>query len=298
MKSLAKTAGLVCLLACVAVVGANEKLKTSDWPQWRGPGRDGVSPETGLYPNWKDHSPELVWSTTGLGSGYAGVSIADGRIYTTGNTNNAQTVSAYNEADGEMLWSVPVTDGPPKHGYGGSRCTPTVDGERLYVVTSDGQILCLKSLDGEILWRKDYQSEWGGRMMSGWGFSESPLVDGEVVLCTPGGPSAMVVALDKQTGETIWESAVPNIGPKGNDGAGYASIVISEAAGVKQYVTLIGRGLIGVRADDGNFSGATMASPTGRRTSARRSRSAITSSVQPATAPGRRSSTSRPPATA
>ncbi|MEX1233156.1 MAG: PQQ-binding-like beta-propeller repeat protein [Planctomycetaceae bacterium] len=253
MKSFAKIAGLLCVVCSIAVVGANEKLKTSSWPQWRGPARDGVSLETGLYPNWKDQQPELLWTAKGLGKGYAGVSVAEGVIYTTGNLDTAQTVSAYNEDDGSMLWSVPVTDGPPKHGYDGSRCTPTVDGDNLYVVTSNGQILCMKAIDGEILWRKDFSQEWGGRMMSGWGFSESPLVDGDRVICTPGGPNAMLVALDKNTGETIWESAVPRIGDQGNDGAGYASIIISEGAGVKQYVTLVGRGLVGVRADDGKF---------------------------------------------
>ncbi|MDA0832973.1 MAG: PQQ-like beta-propeller repeat protein [Planctomycetota bacterium] len=253
MKAFPKITGLVCLIVCVAMVGANEKLKMSGWPQWRGPARDGVSLETGLYPNWTEQTPELLWSINGLGKGYAGVSMADGRIYTTGNLDTAQTVSAYDQASGEMIWSVPVTDGPPKHGYDGSRCTPTVDDDRLYVVTSNGQILCMQAIDGEILWQKDFQQEWGGRMMSGWGFSESPLVDGDRVICTPGGANAMLVALDKNTGETIWESAVPRIGDQGGDGAGYASIIISEGAGVKQYVTLVGRGLVGVRADDGKY---------------------------------------------
>ncbi|MFN0195556.1 MAG: PQQ-binding-like beta-propeller repeat protein [Planctomycetaceae bacterium] len=253
MKSFVKIFGLLCLCGCLAIGSANEKLKTFDWPQWRGPARDGVSLETGLWPNWKDNTPELVWTGKGLGKGFASVSIADGKIFTTGNLETAQTVSAYNQETGEQLWSVPVTDGAPKHGYDGSRCTPTVDSDRLYVVSSDGQIQSLSVATGEVYWKKNFEQEWQGRMMSGWGFSESPLVDGDRVICTPGGPNAMIVALDKMTGDTIWESAVPRVGDKGGDGAGYASIIISEGAGVKQYVTLIGRGVIGVRADDGKF---------------------------------------------
>lgn len=130
----------------------------------------------------------------------------------------------------------------------------------LYIVTSDGAIHCVQCERGDVVWSKNFKTEWNGRMMSGWGYSESPLVDGDRVLCTPGGKDAMIVALDKKTGDEVWKAAVPNFGSgktrKGDPikmGAGYASIVVSNGGGVKQYVTLIGQGVIGIRADDGKF---------------------------------------------
>jgi len=192
-----------------------------------------------------------------LGEGYASVSVADGRIFTTGNFPAHQAVLAIDEATGKVLWKQPVTEVKPKHGYEGSRSTPTVDGQRLYLVTSNGKIVCLDVADGHRLWSRDF-ADWDGKMMSGWGFSESPLVDGDRVICTPGGPQAMVVALDKLTGEEVWAADLSNTreGPGVNgkplkDGAGYSSIVISHGGGVRQYVQLVGKGLIGVRAADG-----------------------------------------------
>ena len=124
---------------------------------------------------------------------------------------------------------------------------------RCFVVTSDGQIVCLNRKDGHISWKKSFQQDFNGKMMSGWGYSESPLIDGEKVLCTPGGKDAMIVALNKKDGSLIWKAAIPTFNEKGKQGAGYSSIIISEAAGVKQYVQLVGQGLIGIRAKDGKF---------------------------------------------
>jgi outer membrane protein assembly factor BamB len=235
--------------------GASSQLegKTGEWLQWRGPGRENKSTDKGLLQSWEAKPPKLQWMSEGLGEGYASVSLDADRIYTTGNNSDGQAVVALNKADGKVAWSKTLTNEPPKHGYEGSRCTPTIDGDRLYVVTSNGLIVCLKAENGDIVWQKDFKKDFDGKMMSGWGFSESPLVDGEWVLCTPGGQNAMIVALNKMTGDVIWRSAMPEIGDRGKDGAGYSSIVISNAAGVKQYVQLVGRGTIGVRASDGKF---------------------------------------------
>jgi glucose dehydrogenase len=226
---------------------------TPSWPQWRGPNRDDISPDLGLLKDWKQKAPQLVWTADGLGSGFAGVSLEAGKIYTTGNFPDGQKVIAVS-MDGKVLWSKAMTDTPPKHGKDGSRCTPSVNGELVYAIASSGKIICLKASSGEEVWSRDFK-EFGGRMMSSWGFSESPLVDGDRVLCTPGGKDAMIVALDKLTGKDVWRSKVPEaeVGPKGKDGAGYSGIVISNAAGVKQYVQLVGRGVIGVRASDGKY---------------------------------------------
>lgn len=232
---------------------ANLASLSPSWPQWRGPNRDDISPDVGLLKDWKEKPPQLVWTAEGMGNGYAGVSLAGGKIFTTGNFPDGQGVVALN-LDGKVLWTKKITESPPKHGHDGSRCTPSIDGNLLYAIASSGKIVCLKAENGEEVWSRDFK-DFGGKMMSGWGFSESPLVDGDRVLCTPGGADAMIVALDKLTGKDVWRSKVPEaeIGPKGKDGAGYSGIVISNAAGVKQYVQLVGHGVIGVRASDGKY---------------------------------------------
>jgi outer membrane protein assembly factor BamB len=222
-----------------------------DWPQWRGPNRDGKSSETGTIQNLEKTPPELLWMVEGMGRGYASVAVVDGRLYTTGNGNEGQKVVCIDAVTGEHLWSTTLTKGKPDHGYPGSRCTPSVDGDHLYVMTSNGAIACLNT-DGEVVWQKSFDDEWNGKVMKNWGFSESPLVDGDAVLCTPGGPGAMVVKLNKHTGEEIWRSDASDVdGEAGQDAAGYSSMVVSNGGGVKQYVQLVGRGLIGIRASDG-----------------------------------------------
>lgn len=227
-------------------------LMANDWPQWRGVHRDGKATEKGLKLDWNGQAPKHLWTTDGMGGGYASVSVVNGRLYTTGNLPEGQGVICVDANSGKLLWSTAVTPEQPKHGYEGSRCTPTVDGEFLYTVTSNGLLTCLRANDGEIVWTREFK-DFGGKMMSGWGFSESPLVDGDLVLCTPGGSEAMIVALNKVNGEVVWKSAVPDLGDAGKPGAGYASIVVSNGGGVKQYVTLVGQGVIGVRASDGKY---------------------------------------------
>ncbi len=247
---------LVCL--CLSISTSFNAL-ADNWPQFRGPARDGKSGETGLWAKLGEQGPKLAWMVSGVGRGYASLAVVDGRIYTTGNTGKGQAVFALNATTGEELWEKLITETDPKHSYDGSRTTPAVDGERLYVVSSDGRIVCLKTSDGSKLWEQSFK-QWNGRMMSGWGFSESPLVDGDWVLCTPGGNDAMMVALDKLTGNEVWRSALPSFGQEAGvnekqlrDGAGYASIMVSQGGGVKQYIQLVGRGVIGVRASDGKL---------------------------------------------
>ena len=154
-------------------------------------------------------------------------------------------------ASRNVAWTAKISDDVPKHGYDGARCTPTLDGDRLYAISSGGRIACLKTADGSEVWSRGFD-EWGGRMMSGWGFSESPLVDGDKVLFTPGGGTAMIVACDKMTGAEIWTATSDLGGDQGKDGAGYSSIVKGSPAGVPQYVQLTGRGAIGV-SEDGDY---------------------------------------------
>lgn len=238
---------LAVLVGVPAVLtAAKRKAATNDWPQWRGPHRDGISPETDLLAKWPKKGPALAWQATGLGAGYSSVAVVSGKIYTLGSRDRQEYLLALSADDGQILWSTPVGAGDHSNG------TPTVDGDRVYAIGLQGDLVCANIADGQVVWRKNFSADFGGQMMSGWGFSESPLIDGDRLLCTPGGRDAMIVALDKQTGDTIWKAAMPaDVGNRGKDGAGYSSIVVSQAAGVKQYVQLVGRGVIGVAADDG-----------------------------------------------
>ena len=234
----------------LGVVCFSNLLQAADWPQWRGPGRNAQSEEHLASTDWEKTPPQHLWTASGFGEGYASVAIVKGTLYTLGNTEGGQAVIAAKADDGGVLWKKVITDADPKHDHKGSRCTPSVDGDRLYVVTSNGSLACLKINNGDVLWQRQF-SDWSGKMMSGWDYSESPLVDGERVLCTPGGPDALVVCLDKMTGKEIWACKAAFEGNAGKDGAGYSSIVVSDALGIQQYVQLTGKGLIGIRAHDG-----------------------------------------------
>ncbi len=226
----------------------------SSWPQWRGVQRDGISSETGLKKDWSTSPPPLVWQSAGVGRGFAAPAIVDDRIYLTGADAGKEFVIAL-EANRSTNASNPPktlwkTDFSPAGdvGYPGSRCTPSVDGQNLFVTSTTGIVAAIDRSTGKILWQVDMAKSFNGKMMSVWGFSESPLVDGDRLIVTPGSNEAAIVALDKKTGKEIWRSAI-----KDGKGAGYASLVVSQGAGVKQYVTLLGRGLVSVAADDGRL---------------------------------------------
>jgi outer membrane protein assembly factor BamB len=223
----------------------------ADWPQWRGPDREAVAAETGLLEEWPEGGPPLLWEMTGLGVGYSTVSIVGNLLFTMGDLEvegeKAQYVMAFDLATRTRKWKARV--GPPHRD--GSRCTPTVHDGLVYVIGTDGDLVCVEAATGKDVWRKNFKRDFGGRMMSGWRYSESPLVDGEKLVCTPGGDQAVLAALNRKTGETIWTCAPPPGVKMG--GAGYASVVVSEGAGVRQYVTVMGRGAIGVAAKDGRF---------------------------------------------
>ena len=250
MKRTGRLAALgVAGLIVAAAAAAQARV---EWPQWRGPNRDAISRDTGLLKEWKAGGPPLAWQASGLGAGFSSLSLAGGRLYTMGDVEAGQHVLALDPSNGRILWKTkvgPIWDDE----YPGPRGTPTTDGDLLYAVGTEGDLVCLEAATGKERWRRSLERDFGGRMMSGWKFSESPLVDGERLLVTPGAPDAAIVALDKKSGKEIWRAAVPELGPKGRDGAAYSSIVVSEGAGVRQYVQLMGRGVIGVRASDGKF---------------------------------------------
>ena len=252
-RSIILIAAAIALAASLSVRRAG----ADDWPQWRGPSRDGKSAETGLLRELPDAGPSLEWKIKGLGSGYSSLSVADGRIFTMGDLGSSQYVIALSEASGQILWRARIGERWADR-YGGPRATPTVDGDRVYAMGTEGDVVCLEAATGIELWRRNLQEDFGGTLMRAggeydWRYAESPLVDGDRVVVTPGGPEAIMVALDKVDGEELWRAAMPSLGEGGLDGAGYSSVVVSHGAGVKQYVQLVGRGVIGVEAAAGRF---------------------------------------------
>ena len=219
-----------------------------DWPQWRGPNRDGVSAETGLLKEWPAGGPPLAWKISGLGEGFSSVAIVGGKIFTMAGRKDGQYVVALDLATQKELWAAKVGEKKDE-----PRCTPTVADGLVFAISTDGDLACVEAEGGREVWRKNFERDFGGKMMSGWHYSESPLVDGEKVIVTPGGKDAALVALNKKTGALIWKTELPDLGSKGGDGAGYTGAVVSNAAGVRQYVQLIGRGIVSVAASDGKL---------------------------------------------
>ncbi|MGV3723951.1 MAG: PQQ-binding-like beta-propeller repeat protein, partial [Actinomycetota bacterium] len=180
-----------------------------DWPQWRGPDRTGLSRETGLLAAWPQNGPTLLWRAAGIGGGYSTPTVAAGRVYGMGYRGNAESVWCLDGATGRGVWSTPIASANRQVGYGeGSRCSPTVDGDRLYVLGVSGDLVCLDATTGATRWQHSFTREYGGEIPS-WGYSESPLVDGSRVIACPGGREATMVAFDKLTGRELWRSLAP-----------------------------------------------------------------------------------------
>lgn len=231
----------------------------ADWPQWRGPNRDGVSTEKGLLTAWPEKGPAVIWNSKeankdvekgkNVGTGWSSLAIVGNRIYTMGDHGKDCHIVCLDRDTGKLVWSTPIggtraNDGP--------RCTPTVDAGHVYGLTNAGQLACVSAETGKVVWTRDFVKEFAGKSMASWHYCESPLIDGDKLICTPGGDDAALAALDKKTGKTLWTSKIPGTG-----GCGYASIVVSNGGGVRQYVTLMGGGknggLVGVDAKTGEF---------------------------------------------
>jgi outer membrane protein assembly factor BamB len=220
----------------------------NDWPQWQGQARNDISPEKGLLQDWPKDGPPLVWKVSGLGGGYSTPSIAAGRVFGMGAKAEDEVVWALAEADGKELWTTRIAAANARVGYGeGPRSTPTVDGNSLYALGVSGDLACLDTATGKIRWQKNIQKEFGGTVPN-WGYSESPLIDDNKVVVTPGGNQATVVALDKTTGATIWKAVVPT-----GNGAAYASIIAADVSGHRQYIQFLNGGVVGIAAAEGKF---------------------------------------------
>jgi outer membrane protein assembly factor BamB len=249
------SAGLLLLvLACLGGDKPRRSLAApGDWPGWRGPERTGVSGEKGLLPSWPKEGPKLLWSISGLGGGYAAPAVVGSKLFVMGSRapggSGEEYVHALTTKDGERLWSVKVgkvgeNTGPP---HPGPRATPTVAGERLWTLGSDGDLVCLSTNKGKLLWHKHLKRDFHG-VRDTWAYCESPLVDGDLLICTPGGREATMLALEKNTGKVVWKAA-----KRDGNVAGYASAIVARAGKRKLYVQFLGPGLIGADAKTGEL---------------------------------------------
>ena len=240
-------------LLLIAVFGLIVSADAADWPQWRGPDRDGVSKEKGLLQEWPEGGPKLLWHVKDLGDGYSSPAVAGDRIFLINNNGlEDEYVQALSVDGGKKLWTThlgKVGNPDQRPSYPCARSTPTVDGDLVYALGSDGDLVCVDAAKGAVQWKKSLREDFGGKP-GVWAYSESPLIDGDAVVVTPGGKEATMVALNKKTGEVIWkgQSQLPD-----GEAAGYASIIIVKAAGHKQYVQFCGKGVVGVDAETGKF---------------------------------------------
>lgn len=241
--------GALEVAVAVLCILAASSARAADWPQFRGPDRDAISKETGLLAQWPEGGPSLVWKATGVGDGHSSVSVAGGRVYTMGDGADGSYVHALDEQSGKHLWSTKLgkagggEDTTPNRT--GARCTPTVDGNKLYVLGQYGELACLTT-DGKEIWRADLVKDYGGRV-NRWAYAESPLVDGDKVIVTPGGAKGTILALDKNTGKPLWQSK------EWTDGAHYSSPIVATIGGVRQYIQQTEKSVAGVAADDGRL---------------------------------------------
>jgi outer membrane protein assembly factor BamB len=217
-------------------------LMAADWPQWRGPNRDDVSSEQGLLKRWPPGGPPLVWKASGAGAGNGGVSVSGAKVFTSGDKGESSFVLALNVASGSLVWTARIgrAGGDPS----GPRGTPTADGNRVYMLGQFGDLVCLEAATGKEIWRRNLEKDFGGRC-GGWAYSESPLVDGERLVCTPGSARGSIAALNKKTGELLWQTK------EFTDPAEYSSPIAVQIGGVRQYVQLTGENVVGVQAKSG-----------------------------------------------
>jgi outer membrane protein assembly factor BamB len=244
MKYTKRFALLLSML--LAQTSTSTPAPATDWPQWHGPNRTAISTETGLVKTWQASGPPVVWSIAGLGEGYGSVAIKGDRIFVQGVKSGQSSVFCLSRADGKTVWTTGLGPRMGQDRGPGPRGTPTVENDRLYALTEAGDLGCLKATDGSIVWQRNILKDFGGQNPK-WLISESPLIDGDRLIVTPGGQGASIVALDKATGKTVWTTK------ELSDEAGYSSCIVSDIGGVRTIIGFTGRAGVGVRASDGKL---------------------------------------------
>jgi outer membrane protein assembly factor BamB len=260
MKPTLKTWITLTLLSSLASLAAGN----NNWPQWRGPDRTGLSSETGLLQSWPKGGPEKEWIFKDAGIGYAGLAMVDGTLYTLGARGESEMLMAVNLKDGTEKWSTKM-GGLLNNAWGnGPRSTPTItdtsQGKMVYALGGQGDLVCANAANGKIVWQTK-MSDFGGGIPN-WGYTESPLVDGDLVLCTPGGDDGAIVALNKLTGKLVWQSK------DFTDPAQYSSIIAADWNDKRQYIQLTQESLVGIDSKNGgvlwrvDWNGRTAVIPT------------------------------------
>ncbi len=242
-----RQAAALVLAMCLQAVS----LYAADWPQFRGPNRDGKSPETGLLKKWPETGPRLVRTITGVGGGFSCPVIAGGRIYITGKVGDDLKIFCF-DGSGRKIWE--RTHAPafseanaPHSPYPGARATPTIDGDLIYLLGGLGRLAAYRTSNGEPIWTVDVVGELGGRVPV-WGYAESVLIDGDQLICTPGGEkTGTFAALDKKSGRVLWRSR------EVTERAEYGSSILIEYNNVRQVVTMSRGGLTAVSPENGKL---------------------------------------------
>ena len=233
---------MVAILASICM-----NVYAQDWPQWRGAQRDGVVNKTDLNLDWTAKKPPLTWTFKQAGSGYSAPTIVGTTLYCQGAAEGSDFAFALDTQTGNLKWKQNLGGQSVLERGNGPRGSVTVDGDKLYLIRGNGQIHCLAAADGKMIWQKDFIKDFNGKIMSQWGYSESPLIDGNHVICTPGGSNGAMVALDKNTGNPVWQSK------DWTDESGYSSALIAEVGGIRQYIQQSSNGVAGVAAKDGKL---------------------------------------------
>lgn len=232
------------IIGTLVAFGAADLVHADDWLQWRGPNREDRSTESDLMQSWPAEGPNQLWVNRNCGLGYAGFSIQGDRLYTLGLDGDSEFALCLNAETGEEIWRQPVGPKFQNQWGDGPRSTPTIDGDRIYCLFASGVLACLNAGDGRVVWKKD-MAELGGSVPF-WGYSESPLVDGDLVVCTPGGKDGAIAAMNKMTGEKVWqtEELIPP--------AHYSSIIAADWGGKRQYIQLLVNAVVGIDSENGD----------------------------------------------
>jgi outer membrane protein assembly factor BamB len=240
---------MLTLAAFLALSTAAAFQDEAAYPTFRGAGRDGHSKDKGLLRQWPSSGPKLAWKTSGLGAGYSGIAAYGGRLYTLADLGSDCALVCLDAADGKTVWTnkfgrTYVFEGKPT--WGNNRATPTTDGRIVIGLNAHGELLCADAATGKDVWKKDLKKDFGGRVGK-WDYSESPTIDGDLVVCVAGGSKGTVLALKKSDGSQAWRST------EFTDSAEYASLVPVELGGVRQYLVFTMNTLAGIAAKDGKL---------------------------------------------
>lgn len=253
------------LFIAVTLFTLTVPVTAADWPQFRGPNRDGVSREAGLLQEWPSGGPRLLWTMADAGVGYAGPAIVGNRLYTAGGRGDSESVIAFDlKAPGGKpveVWSTkigPLFTWKGNSWNAGPNVTPTVDGDAVYALGGFGDLVCVDAATGKERWRVNLPRDLGGEVDPigggldeptplGWGYAAAPLIDGDRLICVPGGKQGLMAALDKKTGKLIWRSK--EITTK----TSYSSPLAVEIHGTRQYIQVTNPGIVGVSAADGKL---------------------------------------------